>query len=268
MRSMSFWGDILHRRYLLKLLTLREIRQQYVGSVLSVAWQVISPLIMILMYWVVFSLGFRVRPSGEVPFALWFATGLSVWTLFAGVVSSSVSSITGNAYLVKKTVFPVQLLPVVKAAVMLSNHGLFLLLLFALIWWQGPGFSVWFFQAIYYLFCALVLALSIGWLAAALNVFFRDVARLISHIIHLGMWATPVFWDLSMFPEPGRALHLLVSLNPMGYIVQGYRDSFLYAIPLHERLAETAIFWLTMLLLLPSCVYVFKRVRPRFADML
>ena len=249
---------------MLKTLAIREVRQQYVGSTLGIVWQVITPLVLITVFWVVFSVGFRVQPANGVPFAVWLTAGMSAWFVFAEVVSGSVHSITGNSHLVKKVVFPLQALPVVKVLTALSNHLFFLLILTGLLILNGLSFSWYFLQAIYYFLCLVVLALGIGWTAAAVNVFTRDMARLVGVLLQVGFWATPVLWDIDILPEPYRSMF---AANPVHYVVQGYRDSFLYATPVTERVDETFLFWLVTGSILFLGIFVFKRLRPQFADL-
>ena len=262
---MHFFKSILDKRSLTMTLAKREIRQQYVGSMLGIVWQVITPLVLICVFWVVFSVGFRVQPASGVPFAVWLTAGMAAWFVFSEIVSASTHSITGNTHLVKKVVFPVQALPIVKVITALSNHLIFLIILFVLIALNGLSPSWYFLQGMYYFVCMIVLALGVGWIVAALNVFTRDTARLVGVLLQVGMWATPILWDIKILPEPYRSIF---SANPVHYIVQGYRDSFLYSIPVTERISETVVFWITAGVFFALGVFVFKRLQPQFADML
>ena len=261
---MRFFSAIVERFPVLINLARREIRAQYVGSALGIVWQLITPLVMILVFWVVFSVGFRVQPASGVPFAVWLTAGMSVWFAFAEIVSGSVQAVTGNPHLVKKVVFPVQALPLVKTMAALVNHLFFLAILLALMGILGVGFSFWSLQVLYYFICMVALALGISWIVSSLNVFARDTARLVGVLLQIGMWATPILWDIKMLPEPWRTVF---AINPMHYVVTGYRDSFFYAIPVTDRLTETAIFWVITGLLLFLGVFVFRRLRPQFADL-
>lgn len=261
---MHFFHEIYMRWQLVLNLALREIRAQYVGSALGIVWQVLTPLVMILVFWVVFSVGFRVQPASGVPFAVWLTAGMAVWFAFSEIVGGSVHAITSQPHLVKKVVFPVQALPLVKAIATLSNHLFFLGILIVLMLVLDVKFSLYIFQAIYYFICMVVLAIGIGWIVAALNVFARDTARLVGILLQVGMWATPILWDINILPEPWRGVF---SANPMHYVVQGYRDSFFYSVPVTDRLGETLVFWLTTLLIVALGVFVFKRLRPQFADL-
>ncbi len=261
---MGFFRDILLKWPVLINLARREIRMQYVGSALGIVWQVITPLVMILVFWVVFSVGFRVQPASGVPFAVWLTAGMAVWFAFSEIVSGSVHAITSHPHLVKKVVFPVQALAVVKVLSSLSNHLLFLGILVVLMLVQGVSFSFYLFQTVYYFFCMVALALGIGWAVGALNVFARDTGRLVGVLLQVGMWATPILWDIKMLPEPWRSVF---AANPMHYVVQGYRDSFFYSVPVTDRLSETLFFWCVTIALLALGVFVFRRLRPQFADL-
>ncbi len=261
---MQFFTAIAAKWPVLMNLAFREIRMQYVGSALGIVWQFITPLILILVFWVVFSVGFRVQPASGVPFAVWLTAGMAVWFAFSEIVSGSVHAITSHPHLVKKVVFPVQALPLVKVISAFSNHLFFLGILVLLMFALDVGSSFYALQIIYYFFCMVVLALGIGWTVAALNVFARDTARLVGVLLQVGMWATPILWDINILPQPWRDLF---AANPMHYVVQGYRDSIFYAVPVTERGGETILFWVITCLLLALGVFVFKRLRPQFADL-
>ncbi len=261
---MDFFTEIVAKWPVLINLARREIRMQYAGSILGIVWQIITPLVLILVFWVVFSVGFRMQPASGVPFVVWLTAGMAAWFVFSEILSGSVHCITGHPHLVKKVVFPVQALPLVKVISGLSNHLLFIGILVVFMLFLKVGFSLYIFQAIYYFFCLVVLALGIGWMVAALNVFVRDTARLVGVLLQVGMWATPILWDINILPAPWRGIF---ALNPMHYIVQGYRDSFFYATPVSERIGETLLFWAITLTLLGLGVFVFKRLRPQFPDL-
>jgi len=264
LKQMNFFTPIIEKWPLLKTLAMREVQQQYIGSSLGIVWQIITPLVLIAVFWVVFSVGFRVQPESGVPFAVWLTAGMAAWFVFSEIVSGSVHSITGNPHLVKKVVFPLQALPVVKILTALSNHFIFLGILFGLILLNGMSLHWYFLQGIYYFFCLVVLALGIGWMVAALNVFTRDTARLVGVLLQVGMWATPILWDIKILPQPYRGLF---AANPVHYIVQGYRDSFLYSIPVTERLNESLLFWGITGGFFILGIFVFRRLRPQFADL-
>jgi len=153
----------------------------------------------------------------------------------------------------------------VKIISSLVTHLVFLIILLALLLFQSMDFSLYFFQFLYYLICLLVLASGLGWLFSSLNVFIRDVTQLVSLVLQVGFWATPIFWDIKMMPEK---IQFILKLNPMFYIVQGYRESFIYFLPFWKHPYQTLYFWTVALLLFFLGCFVFRRLRPQFADVL
>ncbi len=243
----------------------RDVKAQYVGSSLGLLWTVIHPVVMITVFWFVFSIGFKAKPMNDVPFVVWLTAGLAPWYFFSEIVSGSTGLVVANAHLVKRTIFFPQILPIVKILAALVTHVVFLCVLLFLIMFQQQPFSFMFFQVFYYLGCLIVLALGISWAASALNVFLRDIGQLVTVALQVGFWVTPIFWDIQMMPD--RAQWFL-KLNPVYYIIQGYRDSFIGFIPFWQHPLYTAYFWTVASVVLLGGAMVFRRLKPQFADVL
>ena len=266
MNSLAAFLRLLYeRRRLITAMAARELRAQYVASSLGLLWTLIHPVVMITVFWFVFSVGFKARPLNDVPFVVWLTAGMAPWYIFSEIVSGSTGIIIAHAHLVKKTIFPSQILPVVKIASALVTHGIFLLVLLTLLLFQQMPFSLYYLQALYYLFSLLVFSLGIAWALAALNVFLRDVAQLVAVLLQIGFWVTPIFWDISMMSPK---VQKLLKLNPIYYVVQGYRDSFITFQPVWSHLAYTAYYWTVTAVLLASGVYIFRKLKPQFPDVL
>lgn len=260
-----FMRLLIVQRHLILSLAQRDVSSQYVGSLLGFAWKLIHPLMIVAVFWVVFSLGFKVRPQNNVPFAVWFTAGMAAWFFFAEVVDGSVGLMVSNASLIKKTVFHAQILPVVKIIACLIAHALFLAILVALIVFSGLPLSIYFLQVVYYLLCLVVLALGISWAVSALNVFIRDVGQIVSVMLQIGFWTTPIFWDYNMMPSK---VQVLLKLNPMFYIVQGYRESFVFFSPFWHHPYQSLYFWLVAVAAFVGGALIFKKLKPQFADAL
>jgi ABC-type polysaccharide/polyol phosphate export permease len=257
--------DLIRYRHLLRSLARREVSSMYVGSFLGFIWTFIQPGIMILVFWFVFSVGFKAKPMSNVPFVVWLTAGMAPWFVFSGIVISCSTVIIQYAHLIKKTVFPSQILVAVKILSNMTAHGAFTLLLIVLILCNKLPFSWYFFQAFYYLLCLLILAAGIGWLVSSLNVYARDVGQLVPVIMQVGFWVTPIFWDINIMPEN---IQFWLKLNPVFYIVQGYRDSFINFVPFWEHTFYTLYFWVFSILALLTGGWVFRRLKPQFADVL
>lgn len=261
----KFLHLVVVQRQLIYALAKREIASQYIGSVLGIVWTFIQPAVMIFVFWFVFSVGFKTKPMNDVPFAVWLTAGMAPWFAFSDIVVKSAQAVVGYGHLIKKSVFPSQILPVVKILSSMSTHfafvGLLLLLMLSLqvsLTWHAAQFF-------YYLFCLSFLALGIGWIVAALNVFIRDVGQIVSVLMQIGFWATPIFWDLKIMPD---GIQQLIKFNPVYYIIQGYRDAFLYGIPFWERPLYTVYFWVVAVSCFFFGVIVFRKLKGQFADVL
>ena len=98
---------------------------------------------------------------------------------------------------------------------------------------------------------------------SALAVFFKDIGQLVSMFLQIGFWITPIFWNSENVPL---WIEKIIKLNPMYYIVRGYRDSFIYKVPFWERINTSIYFWVITIILLILGALVFKKLRPHFAD--
>ncbi len=256
---------IFLQRHLILSMAKREVATQYVGSLLGFTWTFINPLVMIVVFWVVFSVGFRVQPTNNVPFVVWLTSGMAPWFIFSDIVSGSAGVIVSNASLIKKTLFQSQILPVIKIISSLITHSVFLIVLIALIIFQKMPFSFYYFQFCYYLFCLSTLALGLSWAVCALNPFLRDISQIVGVVLQIGFWATPILWDINIMPSK---LQIVLKANPMYYIVQGYRESFIYFHPFWRHPYQTIYFWIVAALVFVIGALIFKKLKPQFADVL
>ncbi len=262
---MDFLALIMGSRKFLYPMVKRDLSVKYAGSVFGGIWNVIHPCVLILIFWIVFSLGFRVKPMNDAPFVVWLTAGMAAWFFFADAVGSSTTVIVANANIIKKTLFPSHILPLVKIVTALVQHLVFLSILIVLIVVNHVAFDIAWFQVLYYMFCSIVFVMALSWTASAFHVFVRDTEQIVNMILQVGFWATPVFWDLNMLPV---SVQNILKLNPLFYIVQGYRDSFIYHVPFWKHPYQFVWFWTVALFMLGAGIFVFKRLKPQFADVL
>jgi len=261
----EFLRVIWQKRQLIAGMAKRDVRSQYVGSFLGLFWSIIHPVVMISVFWFVFSIGFKAKPMSDVPFVVWLTAGLAPWYLFSDIVNGSTNIVVAHAHLIKKNIFYPQILPFVKICSALVVHFVFLGVLCLLILFQDVTVTFWIIQAVYYLFCLIVLSLGLSWMLSALNVFIRDVSQLVNVILQVGFWMTPIFWDIHLMPS---RVQCFLKLNPVYYIILGYRDSFISGIPFWSHPLYMLYFWCCSLSLLFLGAYVFKRLKPQFPDVL
>ncbi len=262
---LSFFRLLVSQRQLILTMAKREVKGQYAASILGAAWTFIHPLVLIFVFWFVFSVGFKAKPMNDVPFVVWLTAGMMPWFLFADILTTSVGVIIAHTNLIKKTLFPSQILPLVRIAAALVTHLVFLVLLLGLLIFQHIPFTWYYLQFFYYSLCLSLFVLGVSWMVSALNVFVRDVAHVVSVVVQVGFWITPIFWDLNIMPAK---VQMILKLNPMFYIVQGYRDSFIYGVGFWQHPYQTLYFWAVCGVAFFAGAYVFERLKPQFADVL
>jgi len=265
MQILSYFRQLYNNRRLIFSFSKKDFGSKYLGSYLGIIWAFIQPTIMILIYWFVFQIGFRSVPIGDIPFILWLLSGMIPWLYISESISVGTSAVTDNAHLVKKVVFPVEILPVVRLISSTFIHLFFAAVLLIIFLLYGFGFSAYYLQYFYYFFASVVLSLGITFITSSLTVFIKDVGQFVNMFLQFGFWLTPIFWSFDVVPDK---YQFLFKLNPIFYIVDGYRQSFIYKTWFWERPLYSLYFWCVACILLVLGVIVFKKVKKHFADVL
>ena len=265
----SLLKEIVTRRKLIWDLAKADFKKRFVGSYFGMVWMFVQPLVTVLIYFFIFQLGFKsVPPVPGVPYVLWLVPGIVPWFFYSEALNCITGCLQEYSYLVKKVVFQVEILPVIKLISCLLVHGFFLLimLIMALCFGKLP-MATW-IQILYYSFAASMLALAFGYLTSAIHVFFKDMAQIVSICLQFGMWLSPIMYQETMFSADYPWIVTVLKLNPFYYIVAGYRDSILTGNWFWERPTLTVYFWAVTLLMGFAGLKVFKRLRPHFSDVL
>jgi len=262
---LNFLKAILQNRKLLVELTKNEFRQKYIGNFLGIFWAFIQPTAMILIFWFVFQVGFKSQPIDDFPFILWLVSGMFPWFFFAEGLQNGTNSVVSNSFLVKKVVFRVSLLPIIPLLSALVIHIFFIFFMYGMFIYYGYTPSIYWIQIIYYLLASSVLILGLSWITSSVVIFFKDIGQFVSIIIQFGFWLTPIFWSMKMVPEK---YSWIIELNPMVYIINGYRNSMIYHKWFWEDMNMTIYFWIVTILFFTLGAITFRRLRPHFADVL
>lgn len=265
----SLLKEIVTRRKLIWDLAKADFKKRFVGSYFGMVWMFVQPLVTVLIYFFIFQLGFKsVPPVPGVPYVLWLVPGIVPWFFYSEALNCITGCLQEYSYLVKKVVFQVEILPVIKLISCLLVHDFFLLimLIMALCFGKLP-MATW-IQILYYSFAASMLALAFGYLTSAIHVFFKDMAQIVSICLQFGMWLSPIMYQETMFSADYPWIVTVLKLNPFYYIVAGYRDSILTGNWFWERPTLTVYFWVVTLVIGFAGLKVFKRLRPHFSDVL
>jgi ABC-type polysaccharide/polyol phosphate export permease len=263
----QFLADVFQSRAVIYELTKQDFRSKYLGSYLGLVWAFVNPSITIAIFWFVFQVGFKTKAiaTAEVPFVLWLIAGMIPWFFFGDSVSSAANSILEKSYLVQKVVFRVSILPIIKILSALLIHFFFVGVL--CIMFLGYGFTPqWYYvQVIYYLFAMIILIAGLSWITSSLTLFLRDTGQIVGMLLQFGFWLTPIFWSSKTLQGK---YQIFIKLNPLYYIIEGYRDSFINRVWFWEHAALTAYFWAITCTIFIVGAFVFKRLRPHFSDVL
>ena len=214
-------------RALIKNFVKRDLLARYKGSAMGVLWSVVHPFVMLLLYTMVFSTILRVRvgpAEGTSIFAIYVFCGMLPWNAFQEGMSRSAGVILEHANLIKRTIFPAEVLPVYVVASGLVNELIGLGILMAAVLLTAKTLS----PAIIWLPVILLLqgafTLGLAWIMAALNVFLRDVGQILGMVLTFWMFLTPIFYPASLVP---RSLEWILVVNPMVWLVEAYRSVIL-----------------------------------------
>ncbi len=261
----NFLRKIYRYKSMIWAMSIREVQSRYIGTIGGMLWSIINPLMMILVYWFVFSIGFKVQPAGGIPFIAVFLCGLIPWSMLTEALTASTGSIRSNAHLVTKTVFPTEILPIINITASLITHSIMLVIFIIVMIFNKIPFSFYNFQSIYYLFALVIFILGLGWFLSAINVFYKDVGQALSVVLNIWFWFTPIVWLPDMIPHK---YQYILKLNPMFYIIDGYKSSFIYHSPVWHNPVGCIYFWVVSLVVFIIGAVTFKKLKPEFAEVL
>lgn len=260
-----FLKEIFISRKLIWNLSKNDFKTRFAGSYLGIIWAFVQPVVIVIIYWFVFQVGFRSAPISNFPYILWLVSGIVPWFFFNEAIANAANSMLEYSYLVKKVVFKISVLPIVKITSAMFVHAFFIVFTILIFTLYGYYPDIYLLQVIYYTFCAYTLALAISYFTCSVIVFFRDLGQIIAIFLQIGMWITPILWSYSMIPEK---LSFIYKLNPIYYITEGYRDSFINKVWFWQKESQTVYFGLLTFILFYFGISVFNKLRVHFADVL
>lgn len=256
---------IKSRRRILWALIMRDFESRYLSSFLGLPWAFVQPAMFIIVIWFAFTFGLRshVLDNG-IPYAPWLIVAYMPWMFISQTLIVSSTSISEYAYLIKKTNFPISMIPVIKIFSGLIVHLLLIVIIMLILVFSFHIYpTVYWFQIIYYLFAMNVLLIGLTWFISSVNVFLHDMAHFVNIIVTMLFWATPIFWPYKMLTGN---LKYIALLNPFFYITEGYRYTFVEHVWFFEYIEMNILFWTFTILMFVFGALVFKRLEPGIAD--
>ena len=256
--------QLLRYRALIQSLVARDLRARYRGSVLGFFWSFVNPLLLLLIYTFVFSVVLPgARGSGLEPYSVFMFCGILPWTWFSSSLLESSTVLVSGGNLIKKVMFPAEVLPIVTVLAGLVNFCLGLPIVAAfLIYYRVPIAPLDLLWLPVIVLVQLVLTIGIALVVSSLTVHFRDVRDLLANLLTLWFFATPIIYPLSQ--APGRVRQLL-NLNPFTHLALAYQDALFLPGPFAQQLRLLAVAGVSMVVFVVGYV-VFDRLRDTLAE--
>lgn len=263
--AINFFEELFLHRQLIVNLSISDFKKRYSGSYFGIAWGFIQPLSTIATFWFVFQVGFRVFEMDNFPFIVWLMCGLVPWFFFSEALLGATGTFVEYSYIVKKIVFNIKILPIVKILSSVYTHIAFIAMLVvtALLNHMTPQL-IW-IQLLYYSFCVISFTTALSFLTSSIYVLFRDFYQMLTIALQMFMWVTPIMWDVNMLSP---ALQAIFKLNPIYYIVFGFRDTISLGTPFYYNIKQTVYFWIVTIIIGLVGIVVYKRLNHHFADVL
>ena len=259
--------ELYQSRHLIWKLAKNDFKKRYAGSYLGAVWAMVQPVVTVAMYYIVFDLVMGTGKSmvPDKPYVLFLTAGLVPWFYFSEALNSGTNALLEYNYLVKKVVFKISVLPIIKIIAATFIHVFFAVVLLVIAACYGYFPTVYTIQIVYYSFCLFIFVLGLCYSTCAVMVFFKDIGQIISILLQIGMWATPILWDINGISPIAQTL---VKINPLVYIVNGYRSAIFEKQWFFEDFYSTMYFWIFTVVIFGIGALVFKRLKVHFADVL
>lgn len=222
---MSLFKNLYQYRELLKTNVQKEIRGKYKGSFLGILWSFVNPLLMVLVYSLVFS--FVIRMEDERSYVLFLIVAIIPWNFFTSCLTNGTNCIWINGGIIKKVFFPREVLPVSVVTAGLINFCISLIIVFLFLLFGGIGFSIHLLWLPLLAILQYLFTLGLMFLFSSINVYVRDVEYIVNFVVTLLFYGTPILYKTTMFPE---SVRWILYLNPMTHFIESYRNILYYQV--------------------------------------
>ena len=258
----NYFKQLWKYRELMYSLTVREIKVRYRQTVIGIIWAVIQPVMMMLVFTLVFS-EFAKISTGDIPYPIFSYSALVPWSFFATSLVFASQSVVTNSPLVKKIYFPREIFPISGVLAASVNFAISFLILIAMMIFYKVPFTIYIAFFFVILLIQIIFTLGVSFFLSALNVYYRDVTHALPLGIQLLMFLSPVAYPITIVPEQFRTVYML---NPMAGIIESYRNVLIEGkLPDFYYLGIAAAVAVILFFL---CHLYFKRIEMTFADVI
>lgn len=244
-----------------------ELKKEYGGAALGKGWAVIRPITFISVYWFAVEIGLRGSRSmpGDLPYLVWLIPGIFAWFFVTAVLNTGGKSVRAHAHLVTRMVFPVETIPVFTVLSLFLVHLALMAGVVCIYFVLGYAQDFFVLQLLYYLFASFAFGCVAATFVSALTTISKDVVYLMKSIVQMLFWLSPNLWPLSNLHG---TLRTAVMLNPVAYLVEGYRGALVYDSSFGDHWLYHLYFWGFMAVFSLITAQIWTRLRPEFPDVL
>jgi ABC-type polysaccharide/polyol phosphate export permease len=258
-------ANLFRYRGLIQSLVARELKARYRGSALGFVWSFVNPLLLLLIYTYVFTAVMPNNTEGVQPYALFMFCGILPWTWFSSSLAESANSLIAGGNLIKKVLFPAEVLPIVSVLTNMVHFflGLPILIAFLLVYrhYPRPENLLWFPVAV---LVQLLFTVALALILSALSVHFRDIKDILANLLTLWFFATPIIYP--WFQPSVQKFHVFFNVNPFTHIAVTYQEALFFnqgPVGHWKWLLSLSV---GSLLLFFAAYWLFDRLRDSFAE--
>ena len=244
-----------------------DIVKTYRGAALGWAWAIIKPAVTIFVYWFAFQIGIRSgKPVEGYPFFLWLIAGLIPWFYINDMLTQGTESIRRYSYLVTKMKFPISTIPTfVSISKLMVN--LFLIVVMILIFvFMGYSPNIYIIQLPIYIMLSFIFFTVFSLFASLLACMSKDFSNLIKSLVTAVFWLSGIVWNVNTIDIPW--LKTLLKVNPVTYLVEGFRNCFIHKIWIWESPKTLLCFLAILIVMTILSIFIYKKLRKEIPDVL
>lgn len=263
-------NENIHNLYRIFCIAKYELLADIRDSKFGLFWNFASPAIQVLTYWLVFGVAWGRKPIDGVPYMPWVVVGYSAWWFIQPCINEGCNAVFSKTNVITKMKFPVSVLPATVCAKELFNHLCMLIITFVTILLCGYRPSVNWLWLFYYLVCIFIFVESISMILSVLTMLWRDIKKLVTSFMRMLMYFSPVIWECQFNKHVAhyQVLNKIMKLNPIYYVVNGYRDSIFYGKTPMDHPYMTLYFWVVVLAMFSIGCSLMYKFKTKFIDLI
>jgi len=261
---MNFLKDIVKNFSLILKMGRSDFKNKFSNTSLGAVWGFAQPIIFMLTYIFVFKFILKAGDTGGYPYVAWILPAISIWNFMNDAITNGTQSIRNYSYLVKKVIFPINIIPLISFVSSFIVQSILILLVFIICLIIGVFPNI--LGAIYIVLASICFIIAFTRLTSAVTTMVPDFGQLLGIVMQLLFWFTPILWDISTLQG---ILLKIMKCSPFAYIVTGFRNTMLGQEYIFENgWIYTVIFWLVTIIIFIYGNYIFNKNKKEFADVL